>query len=499
MSLSALVACSEDTGSSPSGSTTDTQVRPRPDQAPEDQGLDAPADTGQSDDPISVDRDDDGIIVDTSTPSDVGENTIDLPDPFDADDLADTEETSDADTNDRRVDTVDTANEVTTDSHDPDVADAELPTPEPGYYLYDTITIPGLRLIAAAAYHPDGSYIVVLERYETVHVYTVADESVVSFDVADVRWEDIAFDPKGGFALLVGEDPTSIPAGGTIHRFDDAAWRAYVDDASTLLTAYEGVTRVDAFTVVEYPWDAGLPLIVSIQEESGGDYDNGLWRFNPADGNLTFVSHMSVYGACSDAAFITNPGRASAVLLGCDQSVLLYDPEPVDDDPVWQTGLGGYSTGNVISVAAHRGGDYALLISNSGRKVFRFESGSVNDSSDAPNFRYTDIALVEFQPNGRRALIAGGHNPGSGNPYGGVVEYRHDLYECDAFGCDLTKVFIPNFESPPFSADSLYNFADIAWSPTCDGGVLVGGKSDYAGSWGLVVTFQVAGGTSCWD
>ena len=537
--LSLLVACSKDSGKSLAPADDDPPGRARPDLPVADDSPDTPQDTDELHDTGLHDRSGDEAVEDSEPPFDVGEDTTDLPeladlgdpedlpDSGDLSDLADTEELVDAvdvDAADRATDVPDTETATDVDDldgasdpgpndpdpdpdpgPDPDITDAGLPPPERGYYLYDTISIPGFRKIEAAAFHPDGTYLVLLERYETVHVYDVAEGSAVSFNVADIVWEDITFDAKGEFALLVGEDPTSVPAGGAIHRFDDAAWRAYVDDTSTLVTAYDDVTRGESFTVVEYPWDGDLPLVVSI-EADGSDSDNALWRFDPAAGDITYVSRQTADGPASDAALITIPGGEPGVLLACDQDVHYYDPNIFDPDRRWRTDLGGYATGNVVSVSAHRGGDYALLIGNSGRRVFRFQSGIINESATAPHYCYTDIRLVEFQPNGRRALVAGGHNPGSGHPYGGVVEYRHGLYDCVDTSwcvrpddCDLTDVHILNFESPPFSTDSQYNFDDIAWNPTCDGGVLVGGKSYYAGSYGLVVTFEIAGGVDCWD
>ena len=90
----------------------------------------------------------------------------------------------------------------------------------------------------------------------------------------------------------------------------------------------------------------------------------------------------------------------------------------------------------------------------------------------------------------------------SGSAFGTVIEYRHDEYSCSAPltpDCDLTEVSIQNFDAPPFSAPDSTSLNDLAWRPGCDGGVIVGGKNDFSGTYGFVATFQLEGGESCWE
>ncbi len=64
----------------------------------------------------------------------------------------------------------------------------------------------------------------------------------------------------------------------------------------------------------------------------------------------------------------------------------------------------------------------------SGRKLFRFEDQDMTRSADAPWFTTRDIWGVEFQQDGRRAIVYGGKMNISGlGSIGTVLEYRHDL------------------------------------------------------------------------
>ena len=79
---------------------------------------------------------------------------------------------------------------------------------------------------------------------------------------------------------------------------------------------------------------------------------------------------------------------------------------------------------------------------------------------------------------------------------GTSIEYRHDLYDCvnTDNDCDLTEVSIPNFDAPPWNADRNERLNEAAFRPGCDGGILVGGYSNFNGSNGLVARFQIVGG-----
>ena len=71
-----------------------------------------------------------------------------------------------------------------------------------------------------------------------------------------------------------------------------------------------------------------------------------------------------------------------------------------------------------------------------------------------------------------------------------VLEYRHDLWTVAA----ITDVSIPGFGAAPYNADSNTNLNDSAFRPGCDGGLVVGGRTDFSGSTGMLIEFAIEGG-----
>lgn len=59
--------------------------------------------------------------------------------------------------------------------------------------------------------------------------------------------------------------------------------------------------------------------------------------------------------------------------------------------------------------------------------------------------------------------------------------------------CFSDEVSIPNFEAPPFNGSRDTDLNDAAFHPLCDGGLIVGGESDFNGSIGALIRFQIEG------
>ena len=159
----------------------------------------------------------------------------------------------------------------------------------------------------------------------------------------------------------------------------------------------------------------------------------------------------------------------------------------------WRHDPGNGNTGNTSRIGAHHGGDYALMISWSGRRVYRFESGVINSSSDAPGFSTKGIWGVKFQQEGQRALIVGRTSVSVGS----ILEFRHDSYDCPyptPEGCGIHDVSIPEFTSGPYNATSNTYLLDAAFKPNCDGGLIGGGTN---GGSGLLIQFQIANARDC--
>jgi len=201
---------------------------------------------------------------------------------------------------------------------------------------------------------------------------------------------------------------------------------------------------------------------------------------------------------CEDLAFVNNEFGDPGILVVCGtngEGAFYY---------TWVAGIpevrvdpGNNNMGNTSAVQAYPGGDYALIMGWSGRHLWRFQDGLINTFNDAPWFQRSDVYALRFQQEGQRALIFGGS---FGNPLRGIlIEYRHDLYRCpNPFAdCDFTDVSIPNFGAAPFAAASGTRLNDAGFRPGCDGGVLVGGKTDFNGSTAQLVKFQIQGARDC--
>lgn len=385
----------------------------------------------------------------------------------------------------------------------PDAAglpDAGVLVPEQrGSYLYNRLAIGGLDEAYAVAFHPDGTYAVILEYSDVVHVYDLASGTTTRFDLAPgsdtFYWEDIAFDPRGQLALLVGSHVVGTTRTGVVWRFNDSAWRAGLPQAS-IFTAVPGVPTATVVQAVRYPQNADPPALL-FRTTNGNNNTMALRRFDDSNDTFQFLGAQATGAGCQDIAFVKNAFGETGILVACGINGYdgLYYTE-VGGFAEWRLDLGNNSLGNTSRLAAHPSGDYALAICWSCDAIYRFEGELMNPALEAPRFSTRRLWGAAFQTNGQRAIIFGQYMNISGSaPFGVVFEYRHDLYRCpspQAF-CDLTEVSIANFDAPPFSATNGTRLNDAAWKPGCAGGLIVGGN----GALGLVITFQVEGQPSC--
>lgn len=281
-----------------------------------------------------------------------------------------------------------------------------------------------------------------------------------------------------------------------IYRFDDLMYRQRAADMQVPLVQVQRVAGRE-FTGIEYPWQGGNPVVLA---KSGASGPNAFLRdLDPetnAFGDLSVVQPMGF--GCEDLAFVNNEFGDPGILVvgGTNGAGFFYYTEIAGVGEV-RVNPGSNNVGNLFSVSAHPLGDYALTLNVGNAHLRRFEGALMNQSADGPWFQMQNISVVRFQQEGQRALIFGG---AFGNPMRAyVIEYRHDLYRCpQPFGnCDLTDVSVPNFNAPPFSAENNTHLNDAAFRPGCDGGVLVGGFTNFAGSSGQLVKFHIVGARDC--
>lgn len=372
--------------------------------------------------------------------------------------------------------------------------DAGSLTPPPSTYTYGRAVVGGLNEAVGVAFHPDGSYAVVLERSDEVHLYDWATGTAMRFDVRSlgrtVYLDDVIFSADGSVAWIVGYERVSSTDSGVIIQLSDAAYRR--GDGLASFSRLSAAAPGERFAGIALPRAAsggpggGPPVVLS--QSGTSPYIARLRELDPATGAFggLFVARATGAG-CDDLTFSNNEFGTWGIVLACgtNGAEILYYTE-VAGVGEWRAGTGGF--GNVSRTDAHPSGAYALIVNWSSRNLYRHESGALRPTSGSPGLA-TGIWDVSFSPDGRLALITG--RALGASLRGTVFEYRHDLYSA----AEITDVSIEGFSLAPYLATSSTTLNDSAFRPGCDGGLIVGGS--VSPSTGLVITFQRTDGTRC--
>lgn len=497
-----MLACPQSNKTPTDPGDTVGSTRDRPDTAGE---LDSvpQSDSGQdTDDASSTDASPDDTTLEDAFVEDMHQDADAIPDSMEDSaatdlDIAADPELSDSTHADSDTHSADSDGAETTDSEvveDVEVDTGPPPTPAAGTFAYRKASIGGLDEAVAVAFHPDGSYAIVLDRTDLVHVW-VYDTAVIldpsPSGRASLRWHDVVFNPEGTTAYLLGSEIDGDSTVGVIYEFDDVAWRAREgDDETGILTERTGLPAVQVYSSMVFPWDKTNPAVLSYNDQGGGNYSVFLREFDPEEGTLTLL-HPGVggqRGPCTDVVFAKDENGRQGVLMACNTELpFFYDDFGV---PTWDRDAGGSRVTNVGGIAAYPGGEYALAASTaSGARLYRFQRHEILDPS--PDWSNRRSRGIEFQQNGSRAIIYGKYMDVTGpGEIGTVFEYRHDLFERD----EITEQHIINFGSAPYIAENGFAFHDASWKAGCDGGLLVGGDGDR----GLAILFEVEGAESCW-
>lgn len=373
--------------------------------------------------------------------------------------------------------------------------DAGSATPGPGTYTYRALAVGGLSDTVAVAFHPDGSYAIVLERSDEVHVIDWASGTATRFDLRvasrAISLDDILFSPDGSTAWIVGYERISSTDSGVIIRFDDAAYRRGDGLAS--------FTRLGVTLGGERPAGIELPRAASGGPASGhpilltqsgtSPYIARLRDLDPATGAFgSFVLARATGAGCDDLTFVDNEFGGWGILLACgtNGAEILYYTD-IAGVPEWRPGTGGF--GNVSRTDAHPSAAYALIVNWSSDRLYRHATGALVPTGGSPSVA-SGIFDVSFSGDGRFGLITG---RALGTMLRGTIyEYRHDLYTRS----EITDVSIDGFALAPYLGTTNTSLTDSAWRPGCDGGLVVGGQLTPT-SRGLVIEFQRAGGVAC--
>ncbi|MBN8611025.1 MAG: hypothetical protein J0L92_10600 [Deltaproteobacteria bacterium] len=364
----------------------------------------------------------------------------------------------------------------------------------PSTYTYTRVAVGGLGDAHVVAFHPDGSYAIVLERSNGVHVYDWASGTATRFDLRvagrAVTLDDLVFSADGSTAWIVGWERVGTTDTGVIITLSDAAYRR--GDGALSFTRSSATTAGERITGIEIPRapsggpGGGHPIVLS--QSGTSPYIARLRELDPATSTFSglFVARSTGAG-CDDLAFSDNEFGQWGIVLACGTNgadIYLYTE--VAGVGEWRLAPGGY--GNVSRTDGHPSADYALIVNWSSRYVHRHESGALRTSGASPGL-VDGIWDVSFSPDGRLALITGRARGASLR--GTIYEYRHDLYSAAEF----TDVSIEGFGIAPYLATSSTYLNDTAFLPGCDGGLVVGGNTS-AGT-GMVIEFQRTDGVRC--
>ncbi len=364
----------------------------------------------------------------------------------------------------------------------------------PSTYTYRRMPVGGLRDAFAVAFHPDGTYAVVVERGEGVHVYDWATETATRFDLRaggrTLYLDDLVFAADGSRAWIVGYERVGSTDTGVIITLDDAAWRR--GDGAASFSRATATAAGERFAGIELPRapsggpGGGRPVVLS--QSGTSPYIARLRELDPTTGAFSglFVARPTSAG-CDDLAFSDNEFGQWGIVLACgtNGAEILYYTE-VAGVAEWRAGTGGF--GNVSRTDGHPGGGYALIVNWSSRNLYRHDGGALRPTSGSPGL-ITGIWDVSFSPDGSLALITG--RAIGATLRGTILEFRHDLYAAP----EITDVSIEGFGAPPYSATSSTYLNDSAFRPGCHGGLIVGGTA--TASSGLVIEFQRTDGVPC--
>ncbi len=477
MLASGMLACPQSSKEPTDPGDTRGSTRDRPDGSPEsdldvvlaDDG-DSTSDRGSSDVGGEDDPTEDTGTEDPSVDAaDVGDAAEDLA----VDEVADSTDLEHDAAADPDVADDSTDADLDSRSDDPDAPDFEIvedvevdtgppPTPSAGTYAYRKASIGGLDYAVAAAFHPDGSYAVILDQTDIVHVWvydtgTILDPSPAGR--ASLRWHDVVFNPEGTTAYLLGSEIDGDSTVGVIYEFDDAAWRAREgDDESGILTEVTGLPSVQVYSSMAFPWDKTNPVVLSYNDQGGGFYSVFLREFDPDAGTLTLL-HPGVggqSGPCNDLVFAKDENGNQGILMACNTQLPFFYID--DGHEEWDRDAGGSRVTNVGGIAAYPGGEYAIAASvASGARLYRFQRHEILEPS--PDWSTRRTRGIEFQQNGSRAIVYGKYmNVTGAGEIGTVFEYRHDLFERD----EITEAHIINFGSAPYIAENGFVFNDAS-------------------------------------
>lgn len=360
------------------------------------------------------------------------------------------------------------------------------PVPQPGIYDYGRILTPGIPrnvLLTRINVSPDGRTALIGASYDRIYVFDIAsNSSTISIPLPkdtneNISVEAIEHSADGRFALI---------AATAIFGTNNAQGRLYRSgphgEGLVELTAVRGSGRyfrsisVNRFTgairVQSHPAQT-TPSNIALHV-----YDDTTRTFTGVD--ATFTS-----AGCTGSAFVQDGLGGTGVAYVCGINGITLGI--LDSTGVFANGPGFGQASNTHRIEARPQQDYALTIEDgSTSKLSRFDQGVWTTGFSAANFSHTGMRNLAFSDDGLRLLAVGNVF----NDALRVREYRHGFYASN----QLADVSIPNFNLAPYLGTSSVSMHDAAWRPGRDCGYIVGGRSNFQGTDGFLIRFEVLNG-----
>ncbi len=361
-----------------------------------------------------------------------------------------------------------------------DIAPVDVPLGPVGVGVYEYTGVRPGALVApvAVAWHPSGSYALVLSASNTVFRYDPAAMSVtqVATSAADVSWRAVSFVADGSRALLIG-NTTSTSGGTTTRRGRLWVW----DHASSMLSERTSdLWTSGTYYALRWNRDGSRAALLGMSTSA-----LTVW-FYGADGTRTgspIAYGRSSSTGCNDLGWIVDGfgDPALAIVCGINTAEILTATN-LTGTPTFTTVVRPGAVSNVGSIAVRPQGDMALIVDYTSKlgyyRDFRWTTGFGTPTLPG-------AAAVTFSTDGARALAYGG--------FGRVHEFRYDLYS----PADIVDVSISNLAGMPFTQPTGATLNAIAWRPGCEEGLAVGGANSFSGTSAFVAAFRVTNGRRC--
>jgi hypothetical protein len=361
------------------------------------------------------------------------------------------------------------------------------PLASPGTYSFEPVIVSGITSneeLTNIAIAPDGSRMIVSERYDRLHIIEVQTQTRMRTIVLPGIGSslgliaDVKYAANGQFILIAA---TVIPRSGS------RSARIYRADADGQNLVEISTARIGGreFHAIAVDHTSSEIRVLSRPEGSSPNY-LGLHTY--VDSSQSFTAALTTFtsAGCEDATWINDQFSNRGVAYVCGYNGITLGH--YDSTGAFVNGPGFGAASNTHRIAARPQGDYALAIeSGSTSKLSRFAQGvwSVGSSS-AVNFGHTGMSGVGFSDDGARALTIGTFRNNS--VY--IKEYRHGFYSRN----ELTDVSITGFDQAPYLGRSGVWLYELIWRPGMDCGYIVGGCSTLSCTRGYLIEFNVTNG-----